>query len=146
MKPTDTPIVDTEVERVNNLIRSGIEYEDMAEAYAWKLARELERELAEARARTDILERAHDSLIEEQASLCAEGQSITELVAAKDKLIEQMQKLVRYYIKHQDKCSDEENEYTYCLKCHQEILKERESTPDPIDYGLWASLDHWRNL
>ncbi len=44
----------------------------------------------EARARIDHLERIIDEMTEEQASLCAEGQSITELVAAKDKLIEQM--------------------------------------------------------
>ncbi len=51
---------------------------------------ELNKQLVEARARLAVLERAHDSTIEEQAALCAEGQSITELVAAKDKLIEQM--------------------------------------------------------
>ena len=47
------------------------------------------------RARLAVLERAHDSTIEEQASLCAEGQSITELVAAKDKLIEQMREALK---------------------------------------------------
>lgn len=62
------------------------------------LARQLERELAEARARIDILERAHDSLIEEQAALCAEGQSITELVAAKDALIKQMREALNVLV------------------------------------------------
>lgn len=46
---------------------------------------ELGKQLAEARARIDILERAYNDLIEEQAAICAEGQSIAELVAAKDK-------------------------------------------------------------
>jgi two-component sensor histidine kinase len=49
----------------------------------------------EARARIDHLKSIIDEMTEEQASLCAEGQSITELVAAKDKLIEQMREARR---------------------------------------------------
>jgi len=45
------------------------------------------------------LERIVDEMTEEQAALCAEGQSITELVAAKDKLIEQMREAL-------EKCRD----------------------------------------
>jgi chromosome segregation ATPase len=54
-----------------------------------------DRRLAEARARIDHLERIIDEMTEEQAALCAEGQTITELVAAKDKLIEQMREALR---------------------------------------------------
>lgn len=54
------------------------------------VAKDLETELAEARARITILEGCINDMTEEQAAICAEGQSITELVAAKDKLIEQM--------------------------------------------------------
>ena len=60
-------------------------------------ARQLETELADARAeierlraRNAILDNAIAEVTEEQAALCAEGQTITELVAAKNKLIEQM--------------------------------------------------------
>ncbi len=56
-----------------------------------------DRQLAEARAeierlrsRNKILDTAIDEMTEEQAALCAEDQTITELVAAKDKLIKQM--------------------------------------------------------
>lgn len=52
---------------------------------------ELNKQLAEARARIDILERAHNDLIEEQAAICAEGQSIAELIAAKDKQLAEAQ-------------------------------------------------------
>lgn len=58
---------------------------------------ELRKQLADARAeierlraRNAILDNAIAEVTEEQAALCAEGQTITELVAAKDKLIEQM--------------------------------------------------------
>lgn len=54
-------------------------------------ARELEEELTEARARIDNLERIVNEMTEEQAALCAEDQSITELVAAKDKQLAEAQ-------------------------------------------------------
>lgn len=66
--------------------------------FAQELESELadkEKQLAEARARIDHLERIVDEMTEEQAALCAEGQSITELVAAKDKLIEQMREALK---------------------------------------------------
>ena len=58
---------------------------------------ELQKQLSEARAeierlraRNAMLDNAIAEMTEEQAALCAEGQTITELVAAKNKLIEQM--------------------------------------------------------
>lgn len=86
----------------------------------------LERELAEARARIDHLERVVDEMQNEQALICAEGQSITELVAAKDKLIEQMRKALalfaegavhdfHYVCQHRDNCS--------CLACQKARVK-----------------------
>lgn len=42
------------------------------------------------RARNEVLDAAIADMTEEQAALCAEDQTITELVAAKDRLIEQM--------------------------------------------------------
>ena len=58
---------------------------------------QLKESLAEARAeierlrsRNKILDTAIAEMTEEQAALCAEEQSITELVATKNKLIEQM--------------------------------------------------------
>jgi uncharacterized protein YacL (UPF0231 family) len=56
-----------------------------------EFARELEEELIEARARIDHLERVVDEMQNEQALICAEGQSITELVAAKDKQLAEAQ-------------------------------------------------------
>jgi len=66
--------------------RSATDFEIMQQEHI----EQLKAELAEARARLAVIERAHDSTIEEQAALCSEGQSITELVAAKDALIEQL--------------------------------------------------------
>lgn len=75
---------------------------ELAEAekkvFAYKTALELsESELIDARAeierlraRNAILDNAIAEMTEEQSALCAEGQTITELVAAKDKLIEQL--------------------------------------------------------
>jgi chromosome segregation ATPase len=51
---------------------------------------EQEAEIERLKARNAILDAAIADTTEEQAVLCAEGQSITELVAGKDKLIEQM--------------------------------------------------------
>lgn len=65
----------------------------------------LERELADARAEIERLKRIVDEMTEEQAALCAEGQSITELVAAKDGLVEQMREAlenIRDYPGHID--------------------------------------------
>ena len=47
-------------------------------------ARELERELADKTARIKILEGCIDDMQEEQAAICAEDESITEVVARKD--------------------------------------------------------------
>ena len=83
---------------------------------------ELRKQLADARAeierlraRNAILDNAIAEVTEEQAALCAEGQTITELVAAKDKLIEQMRDAINlmlegaiydfhYVCQHRDNC------------------------------------------
>lgn len=51
---------------------------------------EARAEIERLRARNAILDNAIAEMTEEQSALCAEGQTITELVAAKNKLIEQM--------------------------------------------------------
>ncbi|HMM59562.1 MAG TPA: hypothetical protein PKC25_05440 [Candidatus Rifleibacterium sp.] len=82
----------------------------------------LENELTEAqaeieglRARNAILDNAIAEMTEEQSALCAEGQTITELVAAKDKLIEQMRDVLRGVC---EKCPcDTRLEDTRCKDC-----------------------------
>jgi len=86
-------------------------------------ARQIETELAEARAeierlrsRNKMLDTAIAEMTEEQAALCAEEQSITELVATKDKLIEQMKdEIERLALEIENKqytitCASEENQ------------------------------------
>ena len=86
-------------------------------------ARQIETELAEARAeierlrsRNKMLDTAIAEMTEEQAALCAEEQSITELVATKDKLIEQMKdEIERLALEIENKqytitCESEENQ------------------------------------
>jgi hypothetical protein len=71
-------------------------------------------ELAEARARIDHLERIVDEMTEEQAALCAEDQSITELVAAKDKQLAEaraeIERLEKARVFWRNKCEYEESE------------------------------------
>jgi len=58
-----------------------------------ELERELadkDRQLAEAGARIDFLDHVIDSMNNELAELCPEGQTVIELLAQKDKLIERM--------------------------------------------------------
>ena len=86
-------------------------------------ATEAEAKLAEARAeierlrsRNKMLDTAIAEMTEEQAALCAEEQSITELVATKDKLIEQMKdEIERLALEIENKqytitCASEENQ------------------------------------
>jgi predicted RNase H-like nuclease (RuvC/YqgF family) len=47
---SNTPRVDEELQRLNDAIRAGEECDDVAEAYTWEFARQLERELAEVQA------------------------------------------------------------------------------------------------
>lgn len=49
-----------------------------------------DRQLAEAGARIDFLDHTIDSMNNELAELCPEGQTVIELLAQKDKLIERM--------------------------------------------------------
>ena len=72
-----------EIERKDKLIEQMREVFELSESQAARARFFAYKTLA-------VIERAHDSTIEEQAALCSEGQSITELVAAKDALIEQM--------------------------------------------------------
>jgi hypothetical protein len=69
------------------------------------------KELAGARARADHLERIVDEMVEEQAALCAEDQSITELVVHKDKLIEQMRDALKA-LKQRHYVNDDDNWYS----------------------------------
>jgi hypothetical protein len=79
------------------------------------LLAEARAEIEQLRARNAILDNAIAEMIEEQASLCVEEQSITELVAAKDALIEQMREALNlmlegaihdfhYVCQHRDNC------------------------------------------
>jgi len=71
---------------------SPADYYSMAEAET-ELCNEiaaLRAEIEHLKARNVILESAISDITEEQSALCAEGQSTTELVAERDKLIEQM--------------------------------------------------------
>jgi hypothetical protein len=71
--------------------------EARADADHWKSeCNARQRMVHESRARIDHLECIVDEMTEEQAALCAEGQSTTELVAAKDKLIEQMREALTW--------------------------------------------------
>jgi malate synthase len=56
---SNTPRVDEELQRLNDAIRAGEECDDVAEAYAWEFARQLERELAE---RDKLIEQMRDAL------------------------------------------------------------------------------------
>ena len=71
--------------------RSATDFEIMQQEHIEQMRAEIER----LRARNAILDNAIAEVTEEQAALCAEDQSITELVAAKDKRIEQMRKVLR---------------------------------------------------
>ena len=77
--------------------RDGLPYCAKCEARRIERLEQLQAKLAEAqaeiehlKARNAILDNAIADMTEEQAALCAEDQSITELVAGKDKLIEQL--------------------------------------------------------
>jgi len=62
-------------------------------------------EIERLRARNAILEGAISDVTEEQSALCVEGQSITELVAGKDKLIEQMRSALEWYKDRVSNCN-----------------------------------------
>ena len=94
-----TPRTDAELKFEAFFDGAGI-VETVLVEFAEQLETELadkDKQLAEARdeierlrARNAILDNAIAEMTEEQAVLCAEDQGITELVAAKDALIEQM--------------------------------------------------------
>jgi chromosome segregation ATPase len=83
-----------------------------------------DRQLAEARARIDHLERIVDEMTEEQAALCAEDQTIPELVAAKDRLIEQMREIINdYRIEHKAWCNHDPDNAKKCTCGLSEKIK-----------------------
>jgi len=77
---------------------------------------EARAEIERLRSRNKMLDTAIAEMTEEQAALCAEEQSITELVATKDKLIEQMKdEIERLALEIENKqytitCASEENQ------------------------------------
>lgn len=75
---SNTPRVDEELQRLNDAIRAGEECDDVAEAYAWHFARQLETELAEARAEIEkykmgkVSPADYYSMAEAEEKLCKE--------------------------------------------------------------------------